>query len=71
MQLRQLVQSQQWGTLEKLAASLCDKIKEDSCVKETEWDTLKATLLNEGIIRGVRKLVSEVYENIQSIQNEQ
>lgn len=68
MQLRQLVQSPQWGTMERLANMLCDKMKEESAVKDTEWDTLKTTLLNEGIIRGIKSLVKEVYENIQSIE---
>lgn len=64
-QLKALVQSPQWGVMELLAKKMIEKIRDDSVVGITEWDTLRATLLNEGQTRGIRSFIQEVYNNVE------
>ena len=59
-QIRQLLQSPQWRTVEEIANNMISKIKEDTVVRNTEWDTLQAALLNEGQIRGIRNFIQEL-----------
>lgn len=62
-QIRQTISSPQWAAFELLANEMCDKIKEDSVVRNTEWDTLQAVLLAEGQLRGIRNFIKECYEH--------
>ena len=59
-QIRNLIQSPQWATLERLAQLVVDKIKDDSTIRETEWETLKATVEQEGEVRGIKRLLQEI-----------
>ena len=61
-QLRQLMQSPQWGAFFQLAEEKCARVESDSVVKDSEWETLKTTLLNEGRVRGVRELLQEAMD---------
>lgn len=64
-QIKQILQSPQWATIERLANLLCDQINSDSTVKDDQWDTLKTTILQEGEVRGIRKFIQEMYKNAQ------
>jgi dihydroneopterin aldolase len=66
LQIKQLIQSPQWATLERLANEICETLKESS-VRETEWDTIKATLLQEGQVLGIKKLLQEAYKHAQNV----
>jgi len=59
--LKQLVQSPQWSVIEHLANEVCVKLEGESSVHDSEWETLKATLLKEGKVRGIRHLLQEIY----------
>lgn len=63
---RGLLQTPQWRIAELIADEMCDKLKTDSVVRESEWETLKTALLNEGQIRGIRNFLQEIYNYAQN-----
>lgn len=60
-QLKQALQSPQWATVEKFADAMCAKIKDSSPVRESEWESIKAMLTQEGQIQGIRTFIKELY----------
>lgn len=64
-QIRQLLQTPQWAVAEQLANKMVDKFKDEQIVHSTEWETLRASILREGKIEGVRALVQEIYRQAQ------
>ena len=60
-QMRQLLQTPQWGVAEQLANKVIEKFKDEQVVHPTEWETIRASLLREGKIDGVRNLIQEIY----------
>ena len=60
--LRQFFQSPQWKVIEGISNELKTKWRTDSVVGETEWDTVKKALLNEGQERGVNILSQELLD---------
>ena len=64
-QIRQLIGTPQWATVEALANQLCETIERDTVVGDSEWDTLKKALLDEGQVRGIRKFIAELYKEAQ------
>lgn len=58
--MRQLVSSPQGRELIVMADEICAKLKNDSSVRETEWDTLKELLTSEGKVRGIKLLIQEM-----------
>lgn len=69
-QLRQLMQQPQWRAFEHLVEEFVAKIKDESIVQDSEWDTLKKALMNEGQARGIRNLIQETYLQIQQHEDE-
>jgi len=61
-QLKALIQDPKFRTLERMADLLCDKIAYESSVRESEWETLKTTVEQEGKVRGIKQLIQELYE---------
>ena len=59
-QLQQIVGSPQWATVKQVALELCAKLNDDTKVKDSEWETLRATLTTEGMVRGIERLMQEV-----------
>ena len=55
------MQSPQWAAFEQLVAEMCAKIESTSNLQDTEWETLKSVVLNEGRVRGIRELIQEVF----------
>ena len=64
-QIRQILQSPGWQTAERLANILCDKIAYQSKVKDTEWETIRTALMEEGEVRGVKRFIQEMYNQAQ------
>ena len=59
-QLKVLLQSPQWGAAAGIAEELCAKIAADPKARETEWETLKKVLDDEGQIKGIRRFIKEL-----------
>ncbi len=64
-QIKAVVQSPQWSAVELLANRLIEQIKDDSVVCDSEWETLKKAVLNEGKTRGIREFIQEIYKNVE------
>lgn len=62
--IKHLLSSPQWQVIELLADEMCAKIASEQRVFDTEWETLSATLLAEGQVRGVRRFIQSLYEII-------
>lgn len=59
-QIRQLLQDPRWQTAQRLAELLISNLKENSNMRDSEFETLKATILEEGQIQGIRKFFQEL-----------
>ena len=64
-QIKMILQNPQWQTIERMAGLFCDKVSYESVVRETQWDTLKTSLLNEGRVRGIKDFLKELYNQCQ------
>lgn len=62
-QCRQIIQSPQWKVVEMIANEMCNKINSDSNIRDSEWETVKTTLINDGMVRGIRNFIQEIYNN--------
>ncbi len=60
--LRNLFQSPGWRVVEQITKELTDQYKSDPVVRDTEWETLKTALMNEGRVRGINSLLQELME---------
>ncbi len=60
-QIRNLLQMPQWGAIEHVKNELCDKIKYDSKLRDTEWETLKTTVFDEGQVEGINRFINELF----------
>ena len=61
-QIKSLLQSPQWATFERVAELFIAGIKGQTCLRENEWETLKATVTREAEESGVRRLIQELYK---------
>ena len=61
-QIKSLLQTPQWQVAEMIANKFRDKLAYDSPVRETEWDTIKTTLIKEGQIQGIKIFIEELYK---------
>mgnify|MGYP001567786782 FL=1 len=66
-QLKAILSDPRFQTVENLAQIVIADIRKDSCVKETEWETLKETLLQEGQQRGIIRFIQECYKQIKDL----
>ena len=66
IQIRQLLQSPQWATAERVANEMCDDVTKDTKLRDTEWETLKTTVYDEGQVNGIKRLIKELYDIAQS-----
>ena len=64
-QVRQILQDPRWQVTEQIANELCDKISYESKVRDTEWETLKCTLVDEGQVQGIKRFIKELYNQAQ------
>lgn len=56
-----LLSSPHWKVIESLAEQIIGKIREDSVIKDSEWETLKSVVDSEGQIKGIRRLFQELW----------
>jgi hypothetical protein len=63
LQIRQMLQNPQWQAIEHLITETCANLESESTVRETEWDTVKTTLTNDGMIKGIRHLSQEIWKH--------
>ena len=61
-QILHLLKSPNWATVERFVEYVCDAWSKDTTVRDTEWDTIRATLTRDGKIQGVREFVQELYK---------
>lgn len=59
-QVRGLTNSPQWKTIEKIAELVIQKFRGENSLKETEWETLRDTVLKEGRAQGVEQFFQEL-----------
>lgn len=63
-QIRDLMQSPQWQTLERVAEIIKTNFQVNSTIRDTEWETLKAVCIQEGKIKGISEFFQELYKQI-------
>lgn len=61
-QVRAIIQSPQWRAVERVANLFRENIESDSVVRDSQWDTLKTALINEGKSRGIKGFIDELYK---------
>ena len=64
--LRTLLQSPPFRIVENIAKELVQNIRDQSNLKETEWETAKSVALEEGQIGGINQLIQELYRLAQN-----
>lgn len=60
-QIRNTVQSPQWQTIERLAQLLINKIQSEPTIGDSEWDTLRRTVEQQGQVKGINRFIQEIY----------
>lgn len=61
-QIKQLLQDPKWQTVERFVEVVIEHIKENSPLRETNDETLREFLIQEGQIRGIRTFINKLYE---------
>ena len=64
-QIRGIIQSPQWKTIERVADLLIKKIQDNSPIRDNSDDTLKELYLNEGQVRGIRNFLQKLLDDSQ------
>ena len=64
-QIRNLLNSPQWKLIERLGEEVCQRILDNSTVRDSEWETIRATFEKEYQVKGIRHFISEFYNNAQ------
>lgn len=67
-QIKAVLQSPQWPAVEELAKEIQEKIRSESPLQRTQWETLKATIFKEGRLMGISEFVQELYRQAQNEQ---
>lgn len=62
-QIRQILGSPQWQMIVRFVELLKIKVKEQPVIGDTEWDTIKNLLINEGRVQGLSEFVQEFFNN--------
>jgi len=60
-QIRKLVSSPYWELLKQIAESLHHEIQKRNKIKDTEWETLKELLINEGKCQGIKEFLQFIF----------
>lgn len=66
-QLLQLLQSPQWAIIDQFQQDLCDKIQYESKLQDTEWDTIKKLIGDEGQVAGIKRFIKELYKEASNV----
>lgn len=64
-QIRAVLLSPQWKTVERVAEIIINEIKEDSNIRHNEYETLKAVFLSEGKRDGIQNFIKRLYNEIE------
>lgn len=59
--LRTLIQNPAFRIVESVGQELIQGIRDQSNLKDTEWETAKSVALEEGQVKGINTLIKEVY----------
>ena len=59
-QVRALITSPGWNVVESLRDECVKQIRSQSCLKDTEWETARTVVFNEGQIEGMNRLLQEI-----------
>lgn len=59
-QIRGLIYSPQWRAIEMVAEMVINRFRSENTIKESEWETLKETILKEGRASGVEQFFQEL-----------
>ena len=62
LQLKHLLQDPKWEVVNRIVKMNLDRISMQSKLKDNEWDTLKATIYDEGQIAGITGLIQELWK---------
>ena len=62
--LRSLVNSPQWQALISIAEETTIDIKKDSMLKDTAEETFKEAALQEGQVKGIKRLIDNIFNTI-------
>ena len=65
--LKFLMQDPKFQVFEQVSKELIRHIQEDSSLRETEWETIKETLLREGQIKGIQRFMQELWGQIKDV----
>lgn len=68
-QIKHILVSPQWQTIERLATLFTDKIMYESVLRDNEWETIKTALMNEGQVQGIKRFIQELYKEAQNVEN--
>ena len=58
--LKTLIQDPRWQTFHRFVELTRENIKSHSCLRDSEWETLKALLIQEGQLQGINHLMQEM-----------
>mgnify|MGYP001574127857 CR=1 FL=1 len=61
-QLKYLLQDPKWQVVERIVKLNLDRISMQSKLKDNQWDTIKATIFDEGQIMGITSLIQELWK---------
>ena len=61
IQIKQILQAPQWDAIMNVINLRLLQIREESTLRDSEWETLKATCLKDGRIEGLNLLVQDLY----------
>jgi len=59
-QIKYLVRSPQWQAVERAAELYIEKIRNSSKIKNTQWETIKSLLKDEGKVEGIKDFLNEL-----------
>lgn len=59
-QLKSLIMSPQWATLEQVAEELCTKVRIEAVSTDSEWESMRSYVKGEGAADGIKRFLQEV-----------
>lgn len=60
--VKSIVKSPQWSAFELVAEEIIKKIEDDPVLKDTQFETIKAICLKEGMKKGIRRFINQLRE---------
>ena len=62
--IKVFVTSPDYQIFQKVANLLITQIRSESSMKDTEWETLKNTIMKEGQVTGIQRFLTEIFANV-------